>query len=56
VTSEVQERMQSRARSSYAEPQPSLAMHLQMHCKGTKDPDAKQAFLSFISDLFEMLK
>ena len=28
-------RMQSRARSSYAEPQPSLAVHLQLHCKGT---------------------
>ena len=28
VASEVQVRMQSRARSSYAEPQPSLAMHL----------------------------
>jgi len=27
--------MQSRARSSYAEPQPSLAMHLKMHRKGT---------------------
>jgi hypothetical protein len=24
--------------------------------KGTKNPDAKQAFFSFISDLFEMLK
>ena len=47
---------QSRARSSYAEPQPSLAMHLQMHCKGTKKRDANQAFHCFISDLFQMLK
>ena len=28
-------RMQSRARSSYAEPQPSLAVYSQMHCKVT---------------------
>ena len=28
-------RMQSRARSSYAEPQPSLAVYSQMHCKIT---------------------
>ena len=27
-----------------------------MHCKGTKNIDAKQGFLCFISDLFEMLK
>ena len=27
--------MRSRACLAFAEPQPSLAMHLQMHCKGT---------------------
>jgi len=30
--------------------------YLHWRCKGTKNPDAKQAFLSFFSDLFEMLK
>jgi len=30
--------------------------YLNCNGKGTKNPDAKQAFLSFISDLFEMLK
>ena len=27
-----------------------------MHCKGTKNRDAKQAFFKFFSDLFQMLK
>ena len=37
----VQGELQSRARSSYAEPQPLLAMYLQVHGKGTK----KNAYL-----------
>ena len=56
MTSGVQGERRAGARSSYAEPQPSLAMHLQMHCKGTKKRDANQAFRCFISDLFQMLK
>ena len=40
--SEVQVRMQSRAHLAFAEPQPSLAIHLQMHCKGTKKRNTKQ--------------
>jgi len=35
---------------------PSLAMHLQMHCKSTKFLGAKQDFSNFIFDLFQMLK
>ena len=35
-------RMQSRARSSYAEPQPSLAVYSQMHCKITTKNNSLQ--------------
>ena len=56
MTSEVQERMRRQARLAFAEPQPSLAMHLQMHCKDTKNRGAMQAFSDFISDFSEMLK
>ena len=55
MTSEVQERMRRQARLAFAEPQPSLAMHLQMHCKETKNRGAMQAFSNFISDFSEML-
>ena len=52
MTSEVQERMRRQARLAFAEPQPSLAMHLQMHCKDTKNRDAMQAFSGYLPNLF----